>query len=83
MRQVIEALYKIKGKQVNVYTNHRLFGSQCVNMIFDPETELGLGFKCKGQSIYVDMDDVINCHIYDNEIVINGELMSITIVTEN
>ena len=83
MGQIIEALYGIKGKKVNVYTDHKLFGTQHINMVFDPETGLGLGFKCKGQSIYVDMDDIVSCNVEDGKIVINGSMMSILIVVEN
>ena len=83
MREIIEALHGIKGKRVNVYTNHKLFGSQCINMVFDPETELGLGFKCNRQSVYVDIDDVVDWCIDNNKVAINGNMMSITIVTDN
>jgi hypothetical protein len=49
-------------------------------MSFIPETEIGLGFRCKGQAIYIDEDDVIGYKIDNKEIAIYGKLMSIQIV---
>ena len=79
-KDIIEALKEIVGQEVKIYTDHKLFGKQQIEMEFEPETELGLGFCCKGQSIYIDENDIVDCKINDNEIVINGILMSIRIV---
>ena len=80
MRQIVETLQDIKGKQVDIYTDHKLFGKQHVAMEFEPETEIGLGFKCKGQTIYIDNNDIIDYSIENNVIVIDGKLMCIKIV---
>lgn len=80
MRQIIEALTEISGKYVDIYTEHKIFGQQHLQMEFVPEVELGLGFRCKGQAIYIDTDDVIDYCIGDKEIIIKGKLMSIKIV---
>lgn len=80
MREIIEALNGLKGKQVDIYTKHLLYGKQHIEMAFEPEVWLGLGFKCGEQTIYVKHDEVIcNC-VTENEIYIGGELMSIKIV---
>ena len=80
MRQrIVEELNKIKGQGVKIYIDHKLFGKQHIEMAFDPETELGVGFRCKNQSIYINENDIINYEINDNSIVVNGELMCIRI----
>ena len=79
MRQIIETLNKIVGQNVVIYTDHKLFGKQHIEMQFVPETEIGIGFQCKEQSIYIDKDDVIDYEISDSDIVINGKLMCIHI----
>lgn len=80
MRQrIVEELNKIKGQDVKIYIDHKLFGKQQIEMAFDPETELGVGFRCKNQSIYINENDIINYEINDNSIVVNGELMCIRI----
>ena len=80
MRQVIEALNDIKGKNVNIYTNHKLFGNQHIKMKFEPETVIGLGFRCGEQVICIDKNEIVDFFVEDGKIVINGKLMTITIV---
>lgn len=80
MRQIIEALKEIKNTDVNIYTDHKIFGKQHVAIKFEPEVEIGLGFHCKEQIIYIDKEDIVDYYIEDDKIVINGTLMSITIV---
>lgn len=80
MRQIVEALESIKGKNVNIYTKHKLFGKQHIQMIFEPETEVGFGFHVRDQVIYIKKDDVTSYEINNEHIVINGSMMSIKIV---
>ena len=80
MREIIDALKNIEGKIVNICTSHKLYGEQHINIGFVPETEIGLGFHCKEQVIYIDKEDVVDWFISDNKIVINGNMMSISIV---
>lgn len=79
MREIIEALMEISGEYVEIYTEHKLFGKQHVQMEFAPETEIGLGFRCKGQAIYIDKNDVIDYYVGDKEIGIKGTMMCIKI----
>ena len=83
MREIIEALNEIMGQEVKIYTDHKLFGKQQIEMNFEPEIELGVGFRCKGQAIYIDENDIVGYTINENDIVINGTLMSIRIVKLN
>jgi hypothetical protein len=80
MRQLIEALKEIKGKCVDIYTEHMLFGKQHIQMKFDPETEIGFGFRTQNQVIYIDKNDVASYEADDKNVTINGNMMSIKIV---
>ena len=80
MRQIIKALNNIKGNKVNIYTNHKIFGGQHIEMKFDPETTIGLGFHYKDQVIYVSYDEIVDYIIEDNKIIINGNMMSISVI---
>lgn len=80
MRQIIEALKNFKGKNVNIYTEHKLFGKQHLQMRFKPETEIGFGFHVCGQIIYIDKNDIISYELDDKNIIINSNMMNIKIV---
>lgn len=80
MKKIIEALQEIKGTNVNIYTEHKLFGKQHIKMQFEPETEIGLGFHCRDQVVYIDHEDVVDYCIEDKSIIINGKMMKITII---
>lgn len=79
MRQLVNALKELKGKHVHISTAHGLFGHQCIEMEFDPETELGVGFRCKGQSIYITDDELVSYSIKDDEIWFESALMCVKI----
>ena len=79
MREIIDALKNIEGKIVNIFTNHKLYGKQNIQMCFVPETEIGLGFRCRDQVIYISKEDVVDWEIDDDKISINGKMMSIDI----
>lgn len=79
MTTIINALKNIKGRQARVYIDHQLFGKQNICLKFQPETEIGLGFHCNDQIIYIEKNDVLGYNITDNEIAINGSLMNIKI----
>lgn len=80
MREIIEALNILNGKDVNIYTKHKLFGEQHIVMKFVPETAVGVGFRCKDQIIYIDADDVVSCQVENGQVIINGNMMQIIIV---
>ena len=80
MRQLIDALKEIEGENTDIYTNHKLFGGQHIQMKFVPETEAGWGFRVHGQAIYIDKDDVVSYEVDDGRIVINGNRMTIKII---
>ena len=48
MRQLIDALKEMKGKTGDIYTGHKLFGKQHIQMKFVPEIEAGWGFRVHG-----------------------------------
>lgn len=79
MIDLTDAVEKMRGEYVNIYTKHRFFGSQHIQMKFDPETEIGYGFNCKGQTIYIKKNNIIGYNIEDSKITINGNDMSIEI----
>ena len=81
--KIVEALKETIGQEVRIYTDHKLFGAQQIEMEFEPEMELGVGFRCKEQAIYIDENDIVGYKIDSNEIVINGSLMSICIMKLN
>ena len=80
--KIVEALKETIGQEVEIYTEHKLFGKQKIEMEFEPETELGVGFRCKDQAIYIDENEIVGYKINDNEIVIDGALMSIHIINK-
>lgn len=80
MRQLIDALKEIEGENTDIYTNHKLFGGQHIQMKFVPEIEAGWGFRVHGQAIYIDKDDVVSYEVDDGRIIINGNRMTIKII---
>lgn len=80
MREIIEALKGMEGEMVDIYTRHKLFDKQHIQMKFVPETEVGWGFRVYGQAIYIDKDDVVSYEVDDGRIVINGNRMTIKII---
>ena len=80
MRQIFEALRETKDKMVDIYTEHKLFGKQHIQMKFVPETEAGWGFRVRGQAIYIDKDDVVSYDVSNGKVEINGKMMSIKII---
>ena len=49
-------------------------------MNFVPVTEIGLGFRCKEQIIYIDNDNLVDYYVENDKVIINGKMMSIKIV---
>lgn len=80
MRQIFEALRETKDKMVDIYTEHKLFGKQHIQMKFVPETEAGWGFRVRGQAIYIDKDDVVSYDVSNRKVEIQGKMMKIKIV---
>lgn len=80
MGQILEALRETKDKNVDIYTEHKLFGGQHIQMKFIPETEAGWGFRVRGQAIYIDKDDVVSYDINNRKVEIKGKMMSIKII---
>lgn len=81
MRQLIDALKEIKGKNVDIYTEHKLFDKQHIQMKFVPETEVGWGFRVYGQAICIDKDDIVSYEIENGKIIVNGSKMTIKIIS--
>ncbi len=79
MGQLIEALKNMKGENVDIHTRHKLFGNQHIQMNFVPETEIGFGFHCNGQSIYIKKNDVVDCCIEKCKVIIIGNDFEIEI----
>ena len=70
-------------QQLPFFTEHQLFGEQSICLKFKPETEIGIGFYCKDQIIYIDKGDVMNYNITNNTIIINGKSMRMKIVIKD
>lgn len=81
MRQLIDALKEIKGEIADIYTEHKFFEGQHIQMKFVPETEVGFGFRVHEQAIYIDKDDVVSYEVDDGRIAINGSRMTIKIIS--
>jgi hypothetical protein len=80
VRDLIEALESIRGKSVNIYTKHKLFGDQHIQTKFIPEIKKGFGFCGIEESVYVRQNEIIDYYTANNEIIINGTNMQIKIV---
>ena len=80
MRKLIDALKEIEGKEANIYTKHKLFGKQHIQMKFVPETEIGCGFRVRGQAIYIDKNDIVGYDVRNGEVIINGKMITIKII---
>ena len=65
---------------VDIHTEHNLFGKQHIQMKFVPETEAGWGFCVRGQAIYIDKDDIVSYDVDNEKVEINGKMMHIKII---
>ena len=83
MRQLIDALKEIEGENTDIYTSHKLFGGQHIQMKFVPEIEAGWGFRVRGQAIYINKDEVVSYEVGNRDIIINGNMMTIKIVSNS
>ena len=80
LRNMRQALNAKRGKKVNVYIEHKLFGKQHLVLDrFEPETEIGYGFHVGGQCIYIEKEDVLDWKVVHGTIMIQGKMMSIVI----
>lgn len=80
MIELTDALEQMRGEYVDIYTKHRFFGSQHIQMKFDPETEKGFGFHAKGQSIYIGYNEIVGYDIENSKVIVNGKDMTIEII---
>ena len=83
MRQLIDALKEMKGKTADIYTEHKFFEGQHIQMKFVPEIEVGWGFRVHGQAIYIDKDVVVSYEVDDGRFIINGNRMTIKIISRS
>lgn len=83
MREIIEALQNLKGKEVDIHTKHKLFGSQHIRVVFEPEIETGFGFRFKEQTIYIDKNEIVDYCIEKHKITFEDKLMCIHITEIN
>lgn len=83
MRQLIDALKEIEGENTDIYTEHKLFDKQHIQMKFVPETEAGWGFRVYGQAICIDKDDIVSYEIENGKIIVNGSKMTIKIISNS
>ena len=59
MRELIEALVRIEGKNVWINIGHKLYGDQNVKCAFHiVNNEEHLGFSINGQEIYIEKDKI-------------------------
>lgn len=76
-----DALNIMKGKHIDIYTEHNLFDDQHIEVLnFIPITDRGIGFKHGKQNIYIEETEIKSYSIEGNRISINGERLIITMV---
>lgn len=83
MIELKETLEEMRGKYVDIYTEHKFFGSQHIKMKFEPETKIGYGFHCGEQIIYIRDNEVVSYIIKEHGVNINGRntIINITITS--
>ena len=81
MIKIKDALEDMKGQHVDIYTKHYLFDDQRIKSSnFIPITDIGIGFKHKGQYIYIKNDEIEAYDIKEDRIIINGKGFTIMVV---
>lgn len=76
MKRIKCELENMKGKHVDIYTRHYLFDSQNLEAeAFIPITDIGIGFQCGDQKIYIKENEVESYDIKEDRIIINGQEM--------
>ena len=80
MRELIEGLKGIEGKNVYINIGHKLYGDQNVKCAFHiVNNEEHLGFSINEQEIYLDKDKICNIGIKDDLYYFSDEIMCLNI----
>ena len=80
MEKLKKALEELEGKCVDIHVQHTFFGEQNVKIKkFIPVTDVGIGFKCRNQEVYIPHDQVKDYKIEKYMITINGFNRAISI----
>ena len=75
-----EPFEKELNKDASEFTRDEM---QHIQMKFVPEIEAGWGFRVHEQAIYIDKDDVVSYEVDDGRIIINGNRMTIKIISRS
>ena len=80
MRELIEELVRIEGKNVWINIGHKLYGDQNVKCAFHiVNNEEHLGFSINGQDIYIEKDKIRHIGIKESLYYFADEIMCLKI----
>lgn len=80
MRELIDRLVRIEGKNVCVNIGHKLYGDQNVKCAFHiVNNEERLGFSINGQDIYIEKDKICHIGIKEDLYYFSDEIMCLKI----
>lgn len=78
IKKLIEAMYAIKGEDVEISIFHKLYGSQKLRCEFNPILDERIGFNIKGQCIYIDKNRITKIRLVE-DIFFSDDIMEIMI----
>lgn len=80
MRELIEELVGIEGKNVLINIGHKLYGDQNIKCAFHIiNNGEHLGFSVNGQEIYIEKSKICNMGIKENLYYFSDEIMCLKI----
>ena len=80
MRELINGLKGIEGKNVYINIGHKLYGDQNVKCAFHiVNNEEHLGFSINDQEVYIEKDKICNVEMSDNLFYFSDEIMHLKI----
>ena len=82
IRDFITEIKNIEGRRVSIKTAHKLYGNQSIEIDFKIIDDTSrLGFKVKGQAIYIEKSALIDYGIIGNLYYFASDLMRIELKT--
>lgn len=78
IKELIEAMYEVKGEDAEISIFHKLYGEQKLRCEFNPILDERIGFNIKGQCIYIDKNKIIKIRLED-DIFFSDDIMEIMI----
>lgn len=77
-KELIDVIKRIKGEDAEISIFHKLYGEQKLKCEFCPIIDERIGFKIKGQDIYIEKDKIKEIQL-GNEICFADDVMKIMI----